>query len=120
MSGENAFICGFATFVISFCAYVITVGVGWSLNQDVLPDKSLIMGAAIVTTIPVFAVMATCLLALWVGGENRAVGACARCSLLIILLAGVFEIVGGILFIVAGATLKDENSNMVYLQEFLG
>ena len=106
--------CSIIFFAISFIAYVITIGVGWSLNQDVYPDQSIIFGAAVVTTIPLFASIGFCCVLVYTTQEDSTIRCGAfGCLICILGFSGVFEFVGAILFIVAGAKLKDEDSKVL-------
>ena len=105
--------CGILMAIFSFVFYAITMGVGWALNQNVYPGNSLILGGAVVSTIPVFAVMAYAVVACMCNKDQcDAVQGIAACALLIQSVATIFEVIGGILFIAAGATLKDKNSDV--------
>ena len=98
--------------ICSFAFYAITMGVGWALNQNVYPGNSLVLGAAVVSTIPVFAVLGYTYLVCLFGKEN-AIEGIGGCVLIVQGVATVFEVIGGILFIAAGATLKEENPNIL-------
>lgn len=100
-----------ATF--SFAFYVVTMGVGWALNQNVYPGNSLILGGAVVSTIPVFAVLGYAYSARVCGMDNALLESIGGCILVVQCAASVFEVIGGILFIAAGATLKEENPNIL-------
>ena len=81
------------------------MGVGWALNQIVYPGS--ITGAgAIISTIPVFAVIGFVIIVVIFRSDN--VYCCAgSCTIILLLFAGVFECIGGILFIVAGVQAGD-------------
>ena len=113
MDKEGLMACSIVFFTISFFAYVITIGVGWSLNQDVYPGYGLITAAAIVTAIPVFACLGYCIVAFNFNADSAAGQAAFGCFMCIVMFAGIFELVGAILFIVAGAQLKTENSKVL-------
>ena len=100
--------CGIVCFIISFVAYVIVIGVGWAFSQQVQPGSSLVLGAAIVTTIPVIGVVGSVYARYKFGSTVE--GCALWCIEITITFAGLFELIGAILFFVAGSTLKDENS----------
>lgn len=106
--GEKGFACPIVLLVISLVFYVIAMGVGWGFDQMAPPVAGTIpvRAGAIVSTIPVFAVVVLIFLACLLGLDN--VNAIATsCAIGIVLFAGVFEFVGGILFIVAGVQAGD-------------
>ena len=107
--------CSILLFAISFVAYVITIGVGWSLSQDVYPDQSSIFtAAAIITTISVFASIGFCCVLAYTTLEDSTIRNCAFVFFIIIFLIGsVFVSVGAILFIIFGAELNDGNSKVL-------
>jgi len=102
--------CGIISFIFSFVAYVIVIGVGWALNQQIYTGNSLILGSCIVTTIPVLAVLGYCFTLLQCGDDSKVTAAAGLCALVTVIIAGVFEVIGAIMFIVAGVQLKDESS----------
>lgn len=93
---------------------MITIGIGWSLNRDVYTGNGLILAGAVITSIPVFSVLA-CLCAFVKFGHDSPITAAASiCAIVITISAGIFEFVGAILFIAAGATLRDEDKVLAY------
>ena len=102
--GTIAIVC----FVISFIAYCFVMGFGWGFNQS-SPRQSMLLAGAIVSTIPVFAVIAFVCIAATCGEKSKATDIALCCMVCIIWLAAVFELVGAILFIVEGVQLKDQN-----------
>ena len=106
---SKVFSCGCAviSLVVSFVAYIISIGIGWALDQMVYPDEPIIRYAAIVSTIPVLTTIGYLMIAFAFGFENTR--ACAGCCMIIcIFLSGLLEFTGGIMFIVAGAKLADQ------------
>ena len=107
MGKDRIYICGAVSFAISFVAYTITMGVGWALDQQVFPNQPAIRAAAIMSTIPVIAVMGYFILVAMCGSDN--VNPCAALIMFsCVLLSGLFEFIGGIIFIAAGAQLDDK------------
>ena len=101
-----AFGCAIFSFATSFVAYIITMGVGWALS-GMVPTDLLIRAAAIVCTIPVLSVVAYAVLVFLFGGDYCKPLA-GGCMLVCVFLAWLFELVGGIMFIVAGARSGDQ------------
>lgn len=98
--------------------YIITIGVGWALRVNILNGSTLIFGAAITTTIPAVGALVTLLFGIMFaqGPEDAPKPFLIVCTVLlycIVLSAGLFEIVGAILFITAGVVLKDEGSKVL-------
>jgi hypothetical protein len=90
------------------------MGVGWALSRDVIPDDHTALAAAVISTIPVFAFISFVYFMMKFGGlaEEWGVGgevkACAFCCLVCIeLFAALFEVIGGIIFVVIGAGAED-------------
>ena len=99
-------ICAIGWFAVSFTFYVITMGVGWALDQMVFPNNTTIRAAAVISTIPVIAVIGYIIIIAMFGSDN--VNPCAGfCMIACLLLAGLFEFIGGIIFIAAGAQAGD-------------
>lgn len=98
------------SFLFSFVAYVIVIGVGWALNVQIYTGNSLILASCIVTTIPVLAVLVYFFTLLQCGNDSKVTAAAAICALVTVIIAGFFEVIGAIMFIVAGVQLKDESS----------
>ena len=98
-------VCGVVMFIISFTCYAVVMGVGWSLQQMLPMAVPLVTVAAIVSSIPALAVAAYIWL-LCVFNKSCDEGG-FFCLFIVEMLAGVIEIIGGILFIAAGATTND-------------
>ena len=100
--------CGVLMFLISTVCYCVTMGVGWALSRNVVPDDHTALAAAVISTIPVFAVGGYIYFMMKFGGlgEEVKLGAFA-CLACIELCAGIFEIVGGLLFVVVGVETED-------------
>lgn len=110
MSNQGSLcMCGIISFVFSFVAYVIVIGVGWAFNQ-IYTGNSLILGSCIVTTIPVLAIVGYLFALSQFGNDSKVTAAAGLCAIVTVIIAGVFEVIGGIMFIVAGVQLKDESS----------
>ena len=103
-------VCCICCFLISFVAYFIAIGVGWAFSQQLYPGNHLILGGAVLTTIPVLAVFGY-LWALGTFGKDSTVTAMAGCcAVFTVSIGGLLELIGAILFIAAGVQLKDESS----------
>lgn len=110
---------GVSCFVISFIAYVITLGVGWSINQDVYSNSSsasgidlALRGAAVTSTpgLTVLVVGAVCICrGQGAGGDGESSGCSIICGIMNFACMGIVVFVGAVLFIVAGIDLKDED-----------
>ena len=115
---EKTIYCGAVVivfFVISFCAYVIAIGVGWSLARNVYPDDGWFTAAAVVTTIPMFAVIAIgyiCSLVFIGCASDRTlvINCIGPCAMIITFAAGVLESIGAILFIIGATNVKDDST----------
>ncbi len=108
MGKDNVYICGIISFNVSFVAYAITTGVGWTLDQQVFPDQPAIRAAAIMSTIPVCAVVGYFFLFAACGSDN--VNPCAGLIMFsCVFLSGLCAFIGGIIFIAAGAQLDDKH-----------
>ena len=93
--------------IASFVFYVITMGVGWALDQTVFPINSTIRAGAIISTIPVIAIVGYIIIIAMFGSDN--VNPCAGlCMISLLLLAGLLECIGGVIFIVAGAQASND------------
>ena len=68
------------------------------------------MGAAIVTSIPVISVFVYCKYAKKIAFSDVVSEAAANCVICIVMISGVFEVIGGALFIIAGVTIKESKS----------
>jgi len=101
--------CGIVFFVISAIAYVITMGVGWALSRSVYPSP-LFGAGAIIATIPILAVGGAILTSCYCGSDSKFTDAAFYFAIFIVCIAGLFEVIGAVLFIIGGAQLKDENS----------
>ena len=106
--------CGSFMFSISTVCYCITMGVGWALSQDVISGNRLALAAAIVSTIPVFAVAGYIYFMKKCSGVANELGVGEQvektsliCLCLIELCAAVFEVAGGIMFLVIGIEAED-------------
>lgn len=97
-------VCAVSWFITSFISYVITMGVGWALDLQIYTGFVIILvkTGAIISPIPVFAVLGYIILFVMIRTDSDScrAGCCATSCL---LLAGFFEFITGILFIVAGA-----------------
>ena len=101
-----AFVCAIISFATSFVAYAITMGVGWALS-GMVPTDITIRAAAVVSTIPVLSVVAYVILVFLFGAEYcKSIAGC--CMFFCVCLAWLFELIGGIIFIVAGARSGDQ------------
>ena len=106
-SGYWTCACGIVFLVASAICYAIAMGVGWALAVNVLPGTSLILGAAVVISIPVISVFVYCKYAEKIASSKVLSEAAANCVICIVIISGVFEAVGGALFIIAGVTISD-------------
>ena len=98
---------------ISTICYAIVMGVGWSL-QRMIPDEPLITSAAILTTIPIVFTASYLLFTL------RFLESCSfdtrlkDCTKIVVfiaqLLAGILEIVGGVLFMDGSVSLRNQDN----------
>ena len=94
--------CGSVSCAISFVAYIIAMGVGWALDQ-MFPGDITTRAAAIVSTIPVISIAGYLVVACMFGAEVCKPWA-SGCMITCIVFSWLFEIVGGVLFIVAGVS----------------
>ena len=108
------FYFGLSMFVISTISYCVTMGVGWALSRDVIPDDHTALAAIVIITIPVFAAFGYVYFMMkfrglaeeW--GVDAEVKTCAFvCLVCIELFATVFEVIGGLIFVVVGAGAED-------------
>ena len=95
---------------ISAICYAIVTGVGWTL-QRMVPDEQLIFIAAILTTVPIV-FTASYLLFTFRFLESCSFDTCLKdCTKTFVfiteLLAGILEIGGGVLFMVASVNLRN-------------
>ena len=109
-TSDSAFGCGICFLVLSFIFYVLAIGVGWSLNQDVYPDNGLIRAGIIITTVPVFSAIFYFCSCIYCGSESGFTYCASGCAIVSISLAGVLELVGGIMLIVAGTQVKEDST----------
>lgn len=65
------------------------------------------------STMPAFTILGALWLSGKLGGDNPIVKCAEVCGMFTFACAGVFEIVGALLFIIAGACLKDGNSKAI-------
>ena len=108
--GISLLICGTVCFVISSLAYVIAIGVGWALDQDIYPDNGLIRAGIIIVTAPVIAAFFYCLAYGFCGNDSEFTLCAECCAICTVCLAGLFELIGGIMLIAAGTKLKSDSS----------
>ena len=90
------------------------MGVGWALSRNVIPDDHTALAAAIISTIPVFAVAGYIYFIQKFGGmaEECGIGAEVKSGSFaflacIELFAAVFEVIGGLIFVVVGVQAED-------------
>ncbi len=107
--GEGVACLTVLSFIASFVAYVVAIGVGWGLDQNIYSD-SLIRTGIIIASVPVFSVIFFCCTWVYCGSENGALFAAGVLARVCIVLAGVLEIIGGIILIVGAVKAKKENS----------
>lgn len=93
--------CGTSFNIIFFVAHVIIVGISWNLSDGLYSGNSMTLAALTLTTIPMFAVI----IFFWINKTKEY--RYRRCAF---LFAGVCEWISVILFIIAGADLKDKSS----------
>ena len=112
--GSGYFYCGVLMFVISTVCYCVTMGVGWALSRDVVPDDHTALAAAVISTIPVFAAGGYIYFMMKFGrlaeewGVGTEVKQCSfGCLFCIELFAAVFEVIGGLIFVVVGVGVED-------------
>lgn len=113
---------GSVMFIISTVCYIIALSVGWSLAKDVYPNDQLIGTAATVITVPLYSLVAIMILYFiciyiavcccpTVDLESKTInsGYCCTTVTLVLfeMLAGLFEIAGAVIFIVAAAKIGD-------------
>ena len=100
------FFCAIFWFCVSLVCYIITMGVGWAVAQIDFPGSSTIRAGAIISTIPVVAVVGFIILVGVFGYEN--VNPCTGlCMVTLVLFAWVFEFIGRMIFIAFGAHQGD-------------
>ena len=102
---------------ISTICYAIVMGVGWSL-QRMIPDETLITSAAILTTIPIVLTASYLLFTL------RFLESCSfdtrlkDCTKIVVfiaqVLAGILEIVGGVLFMDGSVSLRNQDNVLAF------
>lgn len=105
---------GVSMFIVSTICYCITMGVGWALSRDVIPDDRTALAAAVISTIPVFAAIGYVYFMMKFGGLAEEWGVDAEvklctfgCLVCIELFAAVFEVIGGLIFVVVGVGTED-------------
>ena len=106
--------CGIIMFLISTISYCITMGVGWALSRSVVPDNHAALAAAVISTIPVFAVIG-CIYFIQKFGDlaeewgigTQVKGGSFACLVCIELFAAVFEVIGGLIFVIVGVGAED-------------
>lgn len=91
--------CGTSFNIIFFVAHVIIIGFSWIWLDGLYSGNPMTLAALTLTTIPMFAVIIFFLINKTKEYRRRA-----------FLFAGVFEWIVVILFIIAGADLKDKSS----------
>ena len=113
---EKSICCGAVIvvfFVISFCAYVVAIGVGWSLARNVYPDDGWFTAAAVVTTIPMFAVIGYICSLVFIGcasDKTLVINCIGACAMITYFAAGILEFTGAILFIIDATNVKDDST----------
>ena len=106
-SGDLTCVFGIVFLVASAICYAIAMGVGWALAVNVYPGTVLIWAAAIITSIPVLCILAVLRYGSYLECCGNSVSeAAANCVICIVMMSGVFEAVGGALFIANGALIK--------------
>ena len=107
---EGLLVCGIVFFSISFCAYTITIGVGWSLDQEVYPDDGHFRAAAVITTIPVLTLIGYAFTVCYCGNDSQLTRCVGGCAVFVNITAGFFEMIGAILFLVGASGVKDDST----------
>lgn len=102
---------------ISAICYAIVMGVGWTL-QRMVPNEQLIFIAAILTTVPIV-FTASYLLFTFRFLESCSFDTCLKdCTKTFVfiteLLAGILEIGGGVLFMVASVNLRNQSNVLAF------
>ena len=100
-NSDGACIFGTACFLLSSLAYLVAIGVGWAVDQNDR-DGGSIRAGIIIVTLPVFAVFFYCVCSSYCGESSNFTRCAECCAFWTVLLAGVLELIGGILLIVAG------------------
>ena len=108
------FYCGLSMFIISTISYCVTMGVGWALSRDVIPDDHTALAAIVITTIPVFAAFGYVYFMMKFRGLAEECGVDAEvkscafgCLVCIELFAALFEVIGGLIFVIVGIGAED-------------
>ena len=108
------FYCGLSMFIISTISYCVTMGVGWALSWGVIPDNHIVLAAAVISTIPVFAALGYIYFVMKFRGLAKECGVDAEfkscafgCLVCIELFAALFEVIGGLIFVIVGAGAED-------------
>ena len=95
---------------ISAICYAIVMGVGWTL-QSMVPDEQLILTAAILTTVPIVCTASYLLFTIRFlescSFDTRLKDFTKTFVFITELLAGILEIGGGVLFMVASVNLRN-------------
>ena len=106
--------CSIILAVISAVCYAIAIGVGWAF-QSMAPENELILAAAVVTTIPSILMTAfifcACIFRKSCSFDTvymYILKECMKCPVFTIgMVAGLTEITGAVLFVVAGINNPD-------------
>ena len=110
-SGTTIAIC------ISAICYAIVMGVGWAL-QRMVPNEQLILAAAILTTLPIVFTASYLLFTLKFlqscSFDTRLKDYAKIFVFITELLAGILEIVGGVLFMAAGVDLRNQSNVLAF------
>ena len=99
--------CGVSLFLISAVSYCVTMGVGWAFSRNVVPEDNAAFAAAIISTIPVFAVIAYIYLVCKFGRIEGVKEVGFICLIIIELCAALFEFIGGMMFLIVGIQAED-------------
>ena len=100
--------CGMSLFLVSTIAYCVTMGVGWALSRDVVPENQTALAGAIISTIPVFAAAAYIYMVSKFGGIVGVKEGGFVCVVCIEMCAAVFEFIGGALLLSVGLQAEDD------------
>lgn len=103
---KGGFGCTIAFFTTSFVFYIISMSVGWVLYRLVPPINNTILAGAVINTVSAISVFGYVILLVMFGSGK--VGKVPVAIMIgFVIIAGLLEFTGGILFIVAGAQSGD-------------
>ena len=108
-------------FAISTVCYIIALSVGWTLAKDIHPHDHLLFTAAMVITVPLYSVVVVIILGVACARaagctcskkeEEEVISVASACLfvtlVLLEMLAGLFEVAGAVIFIVAAVNIGD-------------